>query len=356
MKSTSKNIAFLVPYPLGISPGQRFRFEHYLPALRKSGFQYRVFSFLSENAYKSFFKGGLFVKAGALLAGYFKRAGLLFTIHRYDFIYVYRETSPIGPPLLLWLNRWIWRKPVIYDFDDAIWLRDEGGESSLVASIKWKSKVGTISRWAEKVNVGNRFLADYVTTQGGSPVIIPTVVDTSTVHVRKNPAPSELIIGWTGSHSTLKFITPLLPVLRSLREKYEFNFHIIANSDPGYQDSFIKFIPWSKESEINDLEEFHIGVMPLQDNNWSKGKCGFKAIQYLSLATPAVVSPVGVNTEVVRDGIDGFQAETESDWHEMLEKLIVSEQLRTEMGRAGREHIVKDYSVDATREKFLSLF
>jgi glycosyltransferase involved in cell wall biosynthesis len=262
----------------------------------------------------------------------------------------------MGPPVLLWLNTWLWKKPVIYDFDDAIWLRDETGESRLVSAIKWKRKVGTICSWAAVTNAGNSFLADYSRSHSGNPSVIPTVVDTTNHHKRRRPLGKSLIIGWTGSHSTLPFLEPVIPVLRGLCDKYAFEFRIIANRDPGYPDEFIKFVPWNKDNEIADLEEFHIGLMPLPDTEWSKGKCGFKAIQYLSLEIPAVVSPVGVNTEVVHHGIHGFCARTTEEWYDFLERLITSPDLRKEMGSRGRAHIVENYSVKATEQPFLELF
>jgi glycosyltransferase involved in cell wall biosynthesis len=117
----------------------------------------------------------------------------------------------------------------------------------------------------------------------------------------------------------------------------------------------MKFIPWEKSTEIEDLQKFHIGIMPLSDNEWSKGKCGFKAIQYLALETPAVVSPVGVNSEIVKNGESGFQASSDEEWLKWLEKLITDRDLRNRMGKAGRIHVEQNYSVKSTEKRFLGM-
>lgn len=351
MKSPKSRILFIVPYPQGISPGQRFRFEHYLGEID----QYTISSFLTRNDYQRFFSASPLLKTWILFKGYLRRAALLFRIHRYDKIHAYRETSPLGPPVLMWLNRIIWRKPFIYDFDDAIWLRDEGGESRFVASVKWKKKVRLLCSWASKVTVGNDYLATYARQYNSNVQVIPTVVDTERYHRRTIDHGKQPVIGWTGSHSTLIYIESVLPVLRKLRERFRFEFHIIANRNPGYPDEFIKFIPWRKESEIEDLQKFHIGIMPLHDNAWSQGKCGFKAIQYLALEIPAVVSPIGVNPQIVKNGESGFHASTNEEWTIALEKLLSDPVLRNNMGSAGREFIEKNYSVDSTREDFHAL-
>ena len=163
-------------------------------------------------------------------------------------------------------------------------------------------------------------------------------------------------IGWTGSFSTLKYIDIVLPVLRELQEQYDFTFVVIADKDPQLELKNYRFIPWSRKTEISDLLSFHIGLMPLYDDDISKGKCGFKAIQYMSLGIPAVVSPVGVNAEIVDDAMNGFLCSTNKDWKRRLEELLTNPILRSNLGQAAREKIKRSYSVQATTKMFLDLF
>ena len=165
------------------------------------------------------------------------------------------------------------------------------------------------------------------------------------------------VIGWTGSHSTLKFLYVLEPVLRQLKNKYpHIKILIISDQRPQLPFISIDFIPWSLETEIEDLAKIDIGIMPLPNDEWSKGKCGFKALQYMSLEKPAVVSSVGVNKKIVDHGITGFHCVTADDWLTHLGYLIERKDACHTMGKKGREKILKHYSVVSNTPNFLSLF
>jgi glycosyltransferase involved in cell wall biosynthesis len=188
-------------------------------------------------------------------------------------------------------------------------------------------------------------------------VIIPTVVNTETVHngiqEQRTDHPA---VGWTGSFSTLPYLDITLPVLKELQEQIDFEFVVIADKDPQLSLKRYRFIRWSRQSEMADLLQFHIGIMPLHDDEISRGKCGFKAIQYMSLGIPAVVSPVGVNTKIVQDGVNGFVCATNDEWKRRLGELLRDPALRERMGLAAHASIEKNYSVKATGRIFLDLF
>ena len=168
-------------------------------------------------------------------------------------------------------------------------------------------------------------------------------------------------LGWTGTHSTLKQLEPLFPLLEKVHKQHPFRFLLIADIPPEVMPDFVEFRKWNKETEIADLLEMDIGIMPLYDTDWERGKCGFKALQYMALEIPAVVSGVGVNTEIVEDGVNGFICEGMSDtnlsiypkWESDLLKLLVNKELRTELGKAGRKRIVNNYSVQAFKKDYL---
>jgi glycosyltransferase involved in cell wall biosynthesis len=351
-------IYFLAPAEPGISPGQRFRFEHYLGLLREKGQRIRISSFYTLSGWKSLYKpGNKFRKVRAVLAGLFRRLGDLFRIPFYDYVYLYREAAPIGPPFFEWVITRLLRKKVIYDFDDAIWIPISSEYNKAASGLRNFAKVGKICSWSYKVSVGNQFLGNYAAEYNQQVVLLPTVVDTENGHNRiQDQETSYPAIGWTGTFSTLPYLNILLPVLQRLQEKIPFTFYVIADKDPQLPLKYYQFIQWSREKETADLLHFHIGLMPLHDDEISRGKCGFKAIQYMALGIPAVVSPVGVNSIIVQHAVNGFVCDQESAWEEALTTLLTDSSLRKKMGAAARQQIEDHYSVKATTQDFLALF
>src|SRR6267154_3452012 len=211
-------ILFLVPYPLGESPSQRFRFEQYFQSLTKEGHFFDVQTFLDADHWRIFFKSEKSLHTIVVLVkGFFKRLVALFKIGQYEIVFIHREAAPIGPPVFEWIISKIFRKKIIYDFDDAIWMTDRQNESMVLKTLKWRSKVKSICRWSYKISCGNQFLCSYAKQFNGKVYYNPTTIDPENVH---NPSLQEIkkdhkvIIGWTGSHSTLKYLKDLESVLQ----------------------------------------------------------------------------------------------------------------------------------------------
>ena len=357
-RNKSRSVYFLIPAPLGISPGQRFRFEHYLDILNLQGIQYTVSSFYSMNSWKILFtKRNILRKVFAVFRGFFKRIIDLFRLIRFDYIFIYREATPLGPPVIEFLISKVLRKKIIYDFDDAIWIPSSSEYNYFISFLKGFSKVRMICRWSFKVSVGNSCLGAFASKYNPRVVLLPTVVNTDQVHNQiQHHNVDNVVIGWTGSFSTLKFLNVILRVLQKMQEKYDFEFVVIADIDPRLPLKRYRFIKWNKVTETEDLLKMHIGLMPLYDDELTRGKCGFKAIQYMSLGIPAVVSAVGVNTEIVEDGMDGYVCYNEHEWEEKLSYLISNSDKRSTMGMNARNKIINKYSVKATANKFLEFF
>ncbi len=351
------NVLFLVPAPLNMSPGQRFRFEHYLPELKKNNINYTLQSFWSMKAWNVLFsKGYIFLKTTELLRGFFRRLYAIITITKYDYVFVYREAAPIGPPFFEWLIAKVFRKKVIYDFDDAIWVSSSSSANPYASLIKCSWKVKYICRYSHIISVGNQFLAMYARRYNNNVKILPTVVNTNVHNKLKDQSETPLTIGWTGTFTNFKNLSKASSVIYELQKKYNFQYLIIADKDPELKDVKYIFKKWKLNTEIEDLLCMNIGIMPLNNSEIESGKCGFKAIQYMSLGIPAVVSPVGINRELVKDGYNGFQAETDEQWYQSLEKLLCDKELRIKLGSSHREFIQKNYSVSATTDLFISLF
>ena len=355
-----KKILFICPYPLDIAPSQRFRFEQYFNHLEKRGFSLEIKPFFTEKAYLAAYHSGKSLTIiHAIVLSYFKRIKLLLHLSQFDFVFIHRECAPIGPPFIEFIIARVLRKKVIYDFDDAIWLTDKTHESLANKIIRWRKKVGTICKWSHKVSCGNQYLAQYARKFNSHIVINPTTIDTNNLHrPKENTGSKETItLGWTGSRSTLKYLKAIVSPLQSLQSKYpQLEIIVIADEDPKLPLPNVQFIPWRKESEITDLARFDIGLMPLPDDDWTRGKCGFKALQYMSMCIPALVSPVGVNREIVTDGVDGFWCYSSEDWFRNVEDLILHREKVRLMGLRGRKKVIEYYSSDSNAPTFLSLF
>jgi len=351
-------ILFLTPYPFDTAASQRFRFEQYFDALDEQGIKYYVAPFWEEKAWCILYgKGNYYHKIWYLIKGIVKRWLLLLTCLKYKFVFVHREVYPVGIKLLIFVLAKVLRKKIIYDFDDAIWLSNFADNNKKFGFLKSNGQVPFLCKSAYKVSVGNDYLQEYALQFNKNVVVNPTTIDTVNLHNRISTYDFDnFIIGWTGTHSTLKYINDVLPVLDSLIKKYSFTLVIVSDLPPEIERSYLKYIKWNKESEIDDLLKFNVGIMPLRDDKWAKGKCGFKALQYMSLGIPPMVSSFGVNTQIVDHQNNGWICESREDWYRYLSEMLTSPGNSVEIGKNARETIVKRYSVASNKENFLSLF
>jgi glycosyltransferase involved in cell wall biosynthesis len=352
-------VLFLLPYPLGKAPSQRFRVEALLPLLDEAGINYTLRPFMTEATWNVLYKGGsLPQKALGILRGYLGRLKtVLFEARKYDRIFVHREASPLGPPVFEWYLKKILGRKIVYDFDDAIWIPNTSAQNRLAAGLKAFWKVGKICQWSAVVTGGNDYLCAYAAQHSkGRIAHIPTVVDTDKRYnrLKEHRDGTPLVVGWTGSHSTLKYLDTVMPALAELQQELHFTFVVIADKEPELPLKSWRFVPWNPATEIEDLLQLDVGIMPLTADRWSEGKCGFKLIQYMALGIPALASPVGVNRVIVDEGINGYQYETPEEFVAGLRRLLESADRRREFGISAREKIVAEYSIAAIRRPFIS--
>ena len=359
-KKQNKKIAIVCPYPHGIVAGQRFRFEQYLDFLSENGYDISTFPFLDKQTNDNLYNNSNFTfKLISILKALCKRFFLLFSISKYDYIFIYREANLMGPPFFEFFVAKILKKKIILDFDDAIWKQKTGIGNKFIARLRHsKNKTEKLCAWAYKVSCGNHFLCKYAQNFNENIIYIPTTIDTQNLHnqIKTHQKKLKIIIGWTGSFSTMVYLDMVYEVIEKLAQKYNIEFHIISNEKPKVNKNFIVYKTWNKATEIEDLMQFDIGIMPLFDTEWEQGKCGFKALQYMSLSIPAIVSPVGVNTEIVENNKNGLFATTSSDWFKKLSILIESAAYRQQLGKEGRKTIEKHYSVISQQKTYLALF
>lgn len=352
----SKKILFLSTYPKDSAPSQRFRYEQYLADLSRE-YDVQTAPFIGDKLWEIYYQKGKFVlKSILLVLAYFKRVSILLKLRNKQ-IFIHREITPLGPPLFEFIIAKVLRKKYIYDFDDAIWLPNFSEANSAFQRIKMYGKVKYIIRWADQVVTGNEYLANYARQYNKNVQVIPTTIDTVNHHnILSDHSQEKLVIGWTGTHSTMHYLDRLIPIIAELEQKYDFEFRVISNKKPDYPLKSLHYMDWTKETEIEDLSKLHIGVMPLTDDQWSEGKCGFKGLQYMALQIACVMSPVGVNKQIVQSGINGYLVDTDREWYEILEALILDPALRERIGVQGRKRIEEAYSVKSQLAAYRQLF
>jgi glycosyltransferase involved in cell wall biosynthesis len=359
MSSKKQCIYILCPYPKNTIGSQRFRFEQYLDELNSIA-RIKQFPFWSINAMKILYaKGKKTQKALHTLIGLSKRFFLLPMLIRANVIFIHRESIPLGHGYYEWIISKVLRKKIVFDFDDAIWLSQTSKENAKIGWLKGKDKTSKICNLSCLVVCGNAYLEEYAMRFNSNTIIIPTTLDTDYHKPKENKLATEkIVIGWTGSPTTIDHFKIIIPVLEQLKNEYgeRIQFSVIGDNRYTHPELSISGQAWRLETEIQDLMKFDIGIMPLPDDEWTKGKCGFKGLQYMSLEVPTVMSPVGVNTEIIDHGTNGFLANTDEEWYTILSELIENEKLRHKIGKEGRKTIINQYSISANKNKYASLF
>ncbi|MEN9304315.1 MAG: hypothetical protein RL264_2744 [Bacteroidota bacterium] len=353
----ARKVLFIAPYPHAEAPSQRFRFEQYFDYFKENDLDITIAPFLDQKTWKTLYAEG---KVGAKIAGvlrsFLKRFFLMFTLFKYDVVFIHREASHLGPPIFEFLIAKVFRKKYIFDFDDAIWLPNYSETNASFHKLKMYWKIKYSIKWAGTITAGNDYLANYARQFNKNVMVIPTTIDTVNHHnLQTNYDAKPVVIGWTGTHTTMRYLDFIVPVIRELENKYPFEFVVISNEAPTYNLKSLKFVKWKKETEIEDLAKLSIGVMPLEHDIWSEGKCGFKGLQYMALGIPSLMSPVGVNNQIIDHENNGYLLTTAEEWKACLEKLIQDVNLRKTIGLAGKQTILDRYSVLANRDRYLQL-
>ena len=259
-----------------------------------------------------------------------------------DVVYLRGPLLPYGPPVLERLVRWM-NPRLVFDIDDAIWEPPAHVESPVLRWVDygWTRKMAGLCAHAV---VGNGLLRDYVTPLNPDVTIIPTCIDMK-LHTQKEYAGREAaILGWTGLKDNLGYLDPIEGVLRELAGEYGITLHIATGKPYALEGVTVENEHWALENEIRYLQHADIGLMPLHDTPRARGKCAFKALQYMAVGTPVVLSPVGMNAEVVEDSVTGFLADSTKEWKVKLGQLIADPDLRERMGRVARERVQARYS------------
>lgn len=353
-----KSLHILAPYPKGEAPSQRFRFEQYLNDWEADGYQIHFHSFHTKKSWKRLYQPGKFpLKIADICWNFLRMWAILFRLIPAKNIFMHREMAHMGPPVFEWILAKVFRKKYIYDFDDAIWIPNYSAANAKFQQLKCYWKIPYLIKWADRVQGGNDYLVNYAKQFNPNCVVVPTTIDTVQLHNQLvNHDTEKVVIGWTGTHSTMHYLEPLFPIIAQLEQEFDFEFHVISNKKLELNLRSLRYKDWNAATEIADLSQFHIGLMPLEKDQWSEGKCGFKALQYMSLGAVAIVSPVGVNETIVHHQQNGWVAKDLADWETALRHLLKDARERKTLGVAARKSIEEKWSVLAWKEHYLKLF
>lgn len=337
-----------------LGASSRLRTMQYVPALLQAGFEVEVASFFDDDYLKSLYGGQR--KKGRLAQFTLNRLVQCRKAQKSDVIWVEKEALPWFPWSLerLALPSGV---PIVSDFDDAVFHRYDQHRSNLVRGMLGH-KIDRVMAHSALVTAGNTYLAERAKLAGAKRIeIVPTVVDSDAYR----PAPArhpdgKLRIGWIGTPQTWKkYGIPRMPFFETIAREYDVRFQLVgARLDPGSEGHF-DYIPWSEADEISAIQKMDIGIMPLIDDPWERGKNGYKLIQYMACGLPVVASPVGVNTEIVQSGFNGILAGSEQEWHQAIVALVSDTDLRKSMGMAGRKRVVENYSIQIQGRRITDL-
>ena len=355
-------ILFLTAYPIEDS-SCRYRIHQFVPYLEAAGYECTVSAFASKRLFQALKSSGrLSLKCLDTVYSSARRLRELTHLSQFDFIVIHREAFPFFQPSI---ETWILRRQpnVIFSFDDALYAGHEDvSQLSHPLLYRWKHgrEYGEIIRRSRHVIAGNYVLANYARRFNPRTSVMPTVVDCE--HYRLRPAYRDntrtVTIGWMGSRSTALYLYLVEPALRRIADTHGNRVQFLFFGHPAYRLDVPHFRsqPFHLDSELDDLHLLDIGLMPLPDSEWARGKCAFKAIQYMASGVATVASPVGVTTNLIQHNINGLLADSVDEWFQALDRLVRDTDLRAQIVTNARQTIEESYSLKVWAPRFVALF
>jgi len=339
-----------------MAPSQRYRIEQWLPGLTKRGISVELLPFASRELMSLLHKPGRPLAKAALGAeAMLRRIKAVTSARSYDVVLIHRAACLAGPALLERAIA-IMGAPVIFDFDDAIYLLHTTSANRSLGWLKFPGKTAAICKLSNQVVVGNSFLADYARQYNPSVTVVPTSVDTQRYRPVSRPRSNgHIVVGWMGSSTSQTHLEMFGPVLKEITREKHIELRVVSDRTPDLPGVKLNWRPWSAATEAAELADFDIGIMPMPDDQWSRGKCSLKALLYMATGVPAVCSAVGANREIIRHGENGLLASSTDEWVGGISSLATDRHLRAQLGAAGRQTVEDNYSMDNCAALFESV-
>ncbi|MDI1240337.1 MAG: glycosyltransferase family 4 protein [bacterium] len=354
MSERNLKVLAICPFPAAF-PSTRYRLLQYVGPLKKMGIEVELRPFLDADEHRRYFEDPRLLKRlSAITSPLIRRFTDVVKAAGADVVLIQREAMPFGPGFFEWMFHTVGRKPLVLDIDDAVYIPYEAGRYGRLGSfLKFYGKTDRLIRSAHAVVCGGDFLAEYAERKGGRAVVIPTTVDKD-VFKPTERAPEIPVIGWIGTPSSFPYLKAILPALERLADKHRFKLLLRGSGEDNVAIDGIEIDsgPWSMQTEVEDFRSIDIGLYPLVENEhqpleFIQGKSGFKAIQYLALGIPFVVSPLGVAASIGVAGRTHFEATTVDEWVAKLDILLTDRALRLEMGELGRQHFLEKFDLES---------
>ena len=343
-------ILYLTKYTR-LAGSSRMRSYQYFPYLEKAGMQVTVKPFFDDAYLKDFYAGKKNISA--VLKSYFKRLWVLFSVFSYDRVVIEKEIFPFLPALAEWMLKLLGIQYIV-DYDDAIFHNYDQSANPLIKKFLG-NKIAKVMRFSGTVVAGNQYLADYAARSGAKNIeIIPTVIDLERYPIKQNADDEQFIVGWIGTKTTFeKHLLPCKDWIKALQiQEPNIRFHIVGITEDMDLGKNVQYIRWTEETEVAEILKMDIGLMPLQDSKWEKGKCAYKLIQYAACGIPGVASNVGMNREVTVPGETGILAAVDEEWIQAIKTLKSNTKLRHKMGRNARKKVEERYCIQQTSTKW----
>ena len=352
-----KKILFLSPYPFGKAASQRLKYEQYFSHFEENGFRLVTSSFIDENFWEIIYKPGFLIrKITGTLRGYVRRFFDLLRIRKYDIVYVHLWVTPLGPPVFEWLVS-ILAKKIVYDIDDMIYKSKGSAMNNLIHLLKGKGKPIAMMKYADHVITCTPDLNDFARQYCLNCTDISSTLDTERLFpVNTYSNNKRIVIGWTGTHSTVPYLYLLTRVFQQLAKERTFKLRVIGNFRFEMEGVEYEYFDWNKEDEARQLQGMDIGVYPLPADAWVMGKSGLKALTYMTVGLPVIATNVGTAiNRVITDNENGFLVKTEDEWLEKLKYLIDNPKERERLGKNARQTVLDNFSVEANKPVYLRI-
>ena len=349
-----KKILFITPYPKGFAPSQRLKFEQYYSSFEDANYKVYHDSFIDIEFWSFVYKKGFLIKKILkTINAYWKRFLLLFKIRNYDLVYIHLWYSPYGLPIFERIVTALHQK-VIYDIDDMIFLGHSSDANQPIMFLKGKSKMIFLMKKANHVITCTQHLDKFVRQFNPNTTDISSTINTDIYQPNNNYInDNQIVIGWSGSHSTSKYLYLLKDVLLELNKKIQFKLLVIGDESFNIPGLDVEAIRWEESKEVQNLQRIDIGLYPLPDEKWVLGKSGLKALQYMALGIPTIATAIGANFRVIENGISGTLVDSDNQWLEAILNYIINPNLRMKHGLNARKRIENLYSIKANKSIYL---
>ncbi|HUC80446.1 MAG TPA: glycosyltransferase family 4 protein [Flavisolibacter sp.] len=353
----TKKVLVVCPYPENVAPSQRLKFEQYYTHFREAGYTVETSAFISPSFWKIIYKKGNYAgKALHTIAGYFGRVAGLFRLHRYDVVYIHLWVTPFGPPFFEWLYR-RFSKKIVYDIDDMVYLDNIRNKAHpFVSMIKGTKKPIFLMKHADHVITCTPYLDEFVRQHNRHTTDISSTINTRLYRAKTDyTVKDKFTIGWSGSHSTSRYLHLLDDVFRELAKEIDFRLLVMGDTSFSLDGVDVESLPWKEEHEVDVISRFDIGLYPLPNEQWVFGKSGLKALQYMALGIPTVATAIGTIFRIIQNGENGLLVNEKEEWKKAILALYYDQDLREKMGRRAVQTVHQAYSVDANKQTYTSI-